>query len=82
MTKISFIFPSFLTLSEICLILSKLLRKFLISEKLEHIIKYLGYHLELVSSRNDEFEDVIIVSNNLNIYEPEEMVNKEFEVKL
>ncbi len=37
-----------LTLSEISLVLSKLLRKHLISEKLESIVKYLGLQVELV----------------------------------
>jgi hypothetical protein len=36
----------------------------------------------LLESAEEEFEDVIIVSSNISLYEKEEMVHKEFEVKL
>lgn len=45
LNKAIFIFPAELTLQEINQILSKLLRKHLISERLEYILKFMGFHL-------------------------------------
>jgi hypothetical protein len=48
--KAVFVFPAHLSLSEINSILARLLRRFLISDNLENVLKYLGYHLELVEN--------------------------------
>ena len=76
LSKVIFLFPAELTLQEINQVLSKLLRKHLISERLEQIIKFMGFHLERVEG--DMVEPFIVVKSNLLMCEQEEIYSKEF----
>lgn len=53
-----------------------MLRKHLISERLEQIIKFMGFHLERVEG--DMVEPFIVVKSNLLMCEQEEIYSKEF----